>query len=251
MFGFVCDFAWERIERKRVRLTLERYVSSNVVRELLDRPGEFQQSLGGVVKPTAILFSDIRGYTAISAQTDPHALVSQLNEYLTAMVECVFLYGGTLDKFIGDALMAVWGNVHTDGVRNDTANAVRAALAMREELARLNKSWCARGLQELRIGIAVNQGDVIVGNIGSARRKDFTVIGDAVNISWKLQELTKQFNANVIVSKNVSALLVEDFELQSLGEAIVAGHSEPFEVFSVIGAIDPAAEPSRKFLVPA
>ncbi|HMJ07203.1 MAG TPA: adenylate/guanylate cyclase domain-containing protein, partial [Chthoniobacterales bacterium] len=174
LLGLVSDFTWERLEKARVRRTLERYVSTNVVRELLDSPRLFQQSLGGVVKPAAILFSDIRGYSSVSARTNPQALVSQLNEYLSAMVECVFRYGGTLDKFIGDAVMAVWGNVRSEGIRNDTTNAVRAALAMREELSRLNREWRARGLPEFRIGIAINQGDVVVGNIGSPQRMEFT-----------------------------------------------------------------------------
>lgn len=244
LLGLVCDFTWERFEKTRVRRTLEKYVSTNVVRELLDNPKLFQQSLGGVVKPAAILFSDLRGYSSVSAKTDPQALVAQLNEYLTAMVECVFRYGGTLDKFIGDAVMAVWGNVRSDGVRGDAANAVRAALEMRSELARLNRDWRKRGLPELRAGIAVNQGDVVVGNIGSTRRMEFTVVGDVVNISWKLQELTKQFDADLIVSKNVSALLIEDFELQSLGKAKIAGHAEPLEVFAVVGRIEIPAEPT-------
>jgi adenylate cyclase len=244
LLGLLCDFAWERLEKTRVRRTLEKYVSTNVVRELLDNPKQFEQSLGGVVKPVAVLFSDIRGYSSVSARTDPQALVSQLNEYLSAMVECVFRHGGTLDKFIGDAVMAVWGNVRSDGARGDATNAVRAALEMRSELARLNQDWKRRGLPELRAGIAVNQGDVVVGNIGSPRRMEFTVIGDVVNVSWKLQELTKQFAADVLVSSNVQALLVEDFDLQSLGEANIAGRTELLEVFAVLGPVDPAANVS-------
>ncbi len=243
LLGLVCDFTWERFEKTRIRRTLEKYVSTNVVRELLDHPQQFQQSLGGVLKPAAILFSDIRGYSSVSARLAPQALVSQLNEYLSAMVECVFRNGGTLDKFVGDAVMAVWGNVRTATPRADATNAVRAAMEMRAELARLNEDWRKRGLPELRAGIAVNQGEVIVGNIGSPRRMEFTVIGDVVNVSWKLQELTKLLDADVIVSKNVRALLVEDFELRSLGEAKIAGHDEMMEVFAVLGAVDPAAAP--------
>jgi len=251
LLGLICDFASERVEKKRVRRTLERYVSTNVVREMLDRPHVFEQSLGGVVKPVAILFSDIRGYTSVSAKTDPHALVTQLNEYLTAMVECVFRYGGTLDKFIGDAVMAVWGNVQTNGARSDAANAVRAALAMREELALLNESWRKRGMQELRIGIAINHGEVVVGNVGSARRMEFTVIGDAVNVSWRIQELTKQLGSDLIVSKSVSGLVIEEFELRPLGSSAIAGYEERIEVFSVLGPINVTLEPKRSELTPA
>jgi adenylate cyclase len=160
------------------------------------------------------------------------------------MVECVFRHGGTLDKFIGDAVMAVWGNVSSQGPRDDATNAVRAGLEMQSELARLNLAWRARGLPELRAGVAVNHGDVIVGNIGSPRRMEFTVIGDAVNVSWKLQELTKQVDATVVVSKTVSALVVEHFEVQPLGHFDVRGFPDLFEIFAVspAGSVPEAAD---------
>jgi adenylate cyclase len=239
LLGLISDVTRERLEKNRVRRTLEKYVSKNVVRELLDQPKLYAQSLGGVIKPATILFSDIRGYSSVTARSDPQALVAQLNEYLTVMVECVFRFGGTLDKFIGDAVMAVWGNTRSDGVRNDAANAVRAALAMREELARLNESWAARGLPLLRIGVAINHGEVVVGNIGSPQRMEFTVIGDAVNVSWKLQELTKDLGTELVVGENVMALVIEEFELRSLGKATVKGLSQPLEIFEVLGAIEP------------
>ena len=242
LLGLVSDFTFERVEKNRVRRTLERYVSTNVVRELLDSPRLFQQSLGGVLKPAAILFSDIRGYSIVTANTDPQALVGQLNEYLSAMVECVFRHGGTLDKFIGDAVMAVWGNVKSAGAREDTCSAVRAALEMRSELQRLNRDWRRRGLPELRAGIAVNQGDVVVGNIGSPQRMEFTVIGDAVNISWRLQELTKRLGSDLIVSKNVCSFLVEEFEVEPLGKSLLAGQEHEMEIYAVLGRIEVHSE---------
>jgi len=238
LLGLISDLAWERVEKNRVRRTLERYVSKNVVRELLDDPKAYVQSLGGVVRPVSVLFSDIRGYSMVSARTDPHALVSQLNEYLTAMVECVFRFGGTLDKFIGDAVMAVWGNTRSEGVRNDATNAVRAALAMRMELERLNAEWTKRGLPQLRIGAAINHGEVVVGNIGSPQRMEFTVIGDAVNVTWKLQELTKDLDADLIVGENVNSLVVEEFELRSLGRVTIGGLRQSLEIFELRGAIE-------------
>src|SRR4029077_2313424 len=111
--------------------------------------------------------------------------------YFTAMVDCVFECGGTLDKFIGDALMAVWGALHSQGAQGDAMSAVRAALLMRQKLAALNATWRERGWPELRIGIGINHGDVVAGNIGSPQRMEFTVIGDTVNFSWRLQEMTK------------------------------------------------------------
>ena len=241
LLGLMADFALERMEKGRVRQALERYVSRDVVREMLDEPKLFEQALGGVTKRVTILFSDIRGYSKVSAQSDPHTLVAQLNEYLTAMVECVFRFGGTLDKFMGDAVMAVWGNVRTEGAGDDAVSAVRAALAMREELARLNTKWRGEGLPEFRIGIALNHGAVVAGNIGSPQRMEFTVIGDAVNVTWKMQELTKKVSVDLVVSKTVEALIVEHFELRTMGRHVL--HSVPgeWEVFALSQPIAAAA----------
>jgi adenylate cyclase len=172
-----------------------------------------------------------------------------LNEYLTAMVECVFRFGGTLDKFIGDAVMAVWGNTRSEGVRADAVNAVRAALAMRAELARLNESWAARGLPPLRIGVALNHGEVVVGNIGSPQRMEFTVIGDAVNVSWKLQELTKDLDSDLIVGESVMSLVIEEFDLRPLGKATLKSLPHPVEIFEVRGVLDSHAAPLSSALV--
>jgi len=206
-----------RREGRRVRNTLERYVSRNVVGEMLDNSEAFVSSLGGTVKPATILFSDIRNFSVASARMDPQALVSQLNEYFSAMVECVFQHHGTLDKFIGDAIMAVWGNAHTGGPVADACNALRAADAMRERLKVLNEKWAAQGRPTLKIGIALNYGEVVSGNFGSPHRMEYTVIGDAVNMSWRLQELTKEIGQNLIFGESVAELVLGKFSVREVG----------------------------------
>jgi adenylate cyclase len=218
LLGLVHDFTSEHLEKARLRRTLERYVSRDVVRELVDRPQEYGETLGGVVRPAAILFSDIRSYSIVTRNSTPENLVAQLNEYFTAMVECVFECGGTLDKFIGDALMAVWGTLHSDGARHDAAAAVRAALLMHYKLHQLNAIWTSRGWPELRVGIGINYGDVVVGNIGSPRRMEFTAIGDAVNQTWRLQELTKLHHTSIILSPSVAVLVADEFLVRTLGD---------------------------------
>jgi adenylate cyclase len=232
LLGLVSDFTLERIEKHRVRRTLERYVSRDVVAEMLDRPQAYEQSLGGVTRPVTILFSDIRSYSAVTARREPHLLVQQLNEYLTAMVQCVFQCGGTLDKFVGDAVMAVWGNIQSRGPAEDARNAVRAARDMQQELVRLNQIWKERGWPELRAGIAVHHGEVVVGNIGSPQRMEFTVIGDAVNLTWKLQELTKEISCPFIMSEQVQALVHAAFDLQPLGAASLPFLQRPIRIFT-------------------
>ncbi len=243
LLSMIVDFTNERVEKKRVRRTLERYVSRDLVGQMLDEPDLYQQSLGGILKPVTILFSDIRGFTAVTAQSEPHVLVRQLNEYLSAMVDCVFRFEGTLDKFIGDAVMAVWGNIHSHGEQPDALHAVQAARAMREELERLNESWMERGWPALKAGIAVHHGNVIVGNVGSAQRMEFTVIGEAVNVTWKLQEHTKRIGYPFVMSETVQRLLGDQIKTTSLGQATIVGLKLPLEIFtfSELVAARPAA----------
>src|SRR5205807_3654562 len=138
--------------KRRTRRTLERYVSKNLVKELLETPGGYYGSMLGSRKPVTVLFSDIVGFTPMTERADPVALVKQLNEYLSRMVAAVFENGGTLDKFIGDAIMAVWGNVSSRGVAEDAKAAVRTALAMRREVRKVNESWRAQGVEEVGFG---------------------------------------------------------------------------------------------------
>ena len=187
------EFVLERMEKLRTRRTLERYVSKNLVKEILDNPDSFYSSLRGVRLPATILFSDIVGFTTLTESADPEKLVAQLNEYLSQMTGAVFENNGTLDKFIGDAVMAVWGNVSSRGLGEDAKACARAALDMRRELAALNQQWAAQDIPPFHIGIGINHGDVLVGNIGSQEKADPTVIGDAVNLASRLEALTRTY----------------------------------------------------------
>ena len=218
--GMVADQVFERMEKARVRRTLERYVSKNVVGDLLSRRDEFAV---GVLKPVTILFSDVRNFTRFSAESEPHALVAQLNEYFAAMVECVFELGGTVDKFMGDAVMAVWGNATTDGVKTDAVRATRCAFSMHAALAKLNAQWKSEGRAEFEIGIALNHGNAVVGDIGSPNKMEFTVIGDAVNVAWRLQERTKDHPGEVLIGNSLVPLVSAAFYTESAGTIRVGG----------------------------
>ncbi len=230
------EYALERIEKNRTRRTLERYVSKNLVKEILDNPGGFYSSLKGVRIPATVLFSDIVGFTSLTENADPEALVKQLNEYLSRMTAAVFENGGTLDKFIGDAVMAVWGNVRSRGPTEDTRMAARAALAMRRELETLNADWHARGIAPFAIGIGINQGDVLGGNIGSQEKADPTVIGDAVNLASRLESLTRTYGTDILVGPTATAMLQEEFHVRSVARVRVKGKLEPVEIATLIGA---------------
>ncbi len=236
LFSLGYEYMMERLEKLRTRRTLERYVSKNLVKEILDNPGGFYSSLKGVRIPATILFSDIVGFTSLTENADPEALVAQLNEYLSRMTGAVFEHGGTLDKFIGDAVMAVWGNVRSQGPAADTKMAARAALAMRRELKILNDSWFARGIAPFAIGIGINQGDVLGGNIGSQEKADPTVIGDAVNLASRLEGLTRTYATDILVGPTATALIRDEFHLRSVARVQVKGKNEPVEISALIGA---------------
>ncbi len=229
------EYVLERLEKLRTRRTLERYVSKNLVKEILDNPGGFYSSLKGVRIPATVLFSDIVGFTSLTENADPEALVKQLNEYLSRMTAAVFQNNGTLDKFIGDAVMAVWGNVRSQGEANDTKLAARAALAMRRELKILNDDWFARGIAPFAIGIGINQGIVVGANIGSQEKADPTVIGDAVNLASRLEGLTRTYAVDIILGPSATELVREQFHVRSVARVQVKGKAEPVEISTLIG----------------
>lgn len=246
LFSLGYDFTLERLEKLRTRRTLERYVSKNLVKEILENPDSFYSSLRGVRIPVTILFSDIVGFTTLTESADPEALVTQLNEYLSRMTAAVFESGGTLDKFIGDAVMAVWGNVRSYGLAEDAKSAARAALAMRRELQKLNKKWHGLGIAPFKIGIGINQGEVLVGNIGSQEKMDPTVIGDAVNLASRLEGLTRTYGVDILVGASASELIRDEFHLRSVALVQVKGKTKPVEILTLIGAkSDPG---DREFL---
>jgi adenylate cyclase len=246
VFGLGFEYILERRERARTRQTLERYVSKNLVTEIMDNPGGYYSSMLGARKPVTVLFSDLVGFTTLSEKADPAVLVSQLNRYLSAMVPMVFDNGGTLDKFIGDAIMAVWGNVSSRGAADDAKAAVRAALGMRKMLAKLNEGWQTESVIPLAFGVGINHGDAVVGNIGSYEpheRLDPTVIGDAVNLASRLEALTRIYGVDILIGQSVADLVRDEFHLRSVARVQVKGKTEPVDVFTLVGARQDDVDP--------
>ena len=235
-FSLGFEYFLERLEKLRTRRTLERYVSKNLVKEILENPESYYSSLRGVRVPVTILFSDLIGFTTLAEKADPEALVVQLNEYLSRMTSVIFSNGGTLDKFIGDAIMAVWGNVRSLGTAQDAKSCARAALGMRRELNQLNKNWREQGRMGLGMGIGVNHGEVIVGNIGSQDRMDPTVIGDAVNLASRLEALTRVYGMDMLVGASVAELVRDEVYLRSVARVQVKGKTKPVDVFTFVAA---------------
>jgi adenylate cyclase len=246
LIRLVWEQVQDRLERARMRRTLERYMSKNLVCEILDNPETYFETLGGVRKPVAIFFTDLRGFTTMTEEADSSQVVAQLNEYFTGMVRHVFENDGTLDKFIGDAIMAVWGNIHTRGPAGDVARAVTTALQMKRSLAQLNAEWKNRGIRPLAMGIGINHGEAIVGNIGSPEKMELTVIGDCVNLASRLEGLSKHYGVEIVLGENAAELVADQFHLQLLDNVRVAGKNIPLNIYTVHGAFNESLDAATR-----
>lgn len=216
-------------ERKQLRTAFSRYVSGSVVDSIMDNPDKLK--LGGERRRMSVLFSDIRGFTTISEGMTPDTLVHILNIYLNRMTDIVFKHGGVLDKYIGDAVMAFW-NAPLDQP-DHALRAVATALEMRDALAELNASK-AFGDLEMHIGIGINTGEMVVGNVGGDARFDYTVIGDNVNLGSRLEGLTKEYGISFIVAESTKGELRDAVVTRRLDKVAVKGKKEPVVIYEAM-----------------
>ncbi len=229
--GNVTRYVTEGREKKRYRSTLMKYVSPAIVEAMMS---DFRLAeLHNEKRDLSVLFSDVRGFTSISEKYPVEQLVATLNEFLNAMVEVIFRNGGTLDKFVGDCVMAFWGAPLPQ--ENHAELAGRAALEMQKTMEQLNQRWKQQGRPELKIGVGVNSGEVIFGNIGSERRMDFTVIGDNVNLASRLESATKELKAGIVISDATYQRIKELAEVRDLGTIHVKGKDVPIRVYELLG----------------
>jgi adenylate cyclase len=219
--------AHEKIAQQSLqRSALERFLSPEVVEMVVANP---DIRLGGVNQEVTVLFADIRGFTTMSEEMEPGRVVEILNEYFTRVTDVIFDNGGTLDKYIGDAVMAVFGAPISKG--NDAAAAVNSAIQIQRLLVELNRDAAAREWPELRVGIGINTGNAIAGNIGSPRRLDYTVVGDTVNTAQRL--MTNAAGGQILISESTARKIGKTFDLERLPELKVKGRSEAVPVFRV------------------
>ena len=227
--GTAYQYFVEDREKRKMKRLFGRYVSRDVYEQLVAHP-ELAE-LGGKRREMTVLFSDIRGFTTVTEKGNPEELVSQLNEYFSRMVETVFRHKGTVDKFVGDMVMALFG-APLDDV-DHAEHAVQAAIDMVRELGELNKSWAARGMAQLDIGVGVNSGEMIAGNIGSSAIMSYTVIGDNVNLGSRLESLNKEYQTRIIISDATRSRLTNLYDLRPLGNVTVKGKSKAVAIYEL------------------
>jgi adenylate cyclase len=218
----------EQVRREAlVRSNFERYFAPNIAAEIAQQDAVVP--LGGERRPITILFSDIRGFTSMAESMGPDAIAQLLTEYFSEMVEIIFEHGGTLDKFVGDAIMALWGApiAHAD----DPSRALRAAVAMQQGVARLNQQWALAGRPEIGVGIGINFGEVFAGNIGSHRRLEYTVIGDAVNVANRL--CSEAGPGEILVSEALCQMVKDHAEYEYLPAMALRGRTRSVQVYRV------------------
>lgn len=223
---------------RRMRRLFSSYVTDRVLERLIADPAMARP--GGERRDVTILFMDIRGFTSFSEKHPPEEVVRTLNEYLEAMTEVIFRWEGTLDKFIGDTILAFWGAPLPQ--EDHAERALRCAGRLCARLDELNAAWGAAGRQPLEIGIGVTTGQVLVGNVGAEGKKmDYTVIGDQVNLCSRVEELTKDFHARILITANtfarvehlVAAGALPEFSFEELAEVAVKGKEEPVRLYRV------------------
>jgi adenylate cyclase len=220
-------------ERAKAYAVMRQALGASVIETLMTMK---EEELGGMKKPVTVLFSDLRDFTKFSEGHTPEEVVEMLNEYFDVMVKIIVKHGGWLDKFIGDAIMAVWGVPYP--AEGDAHRATMAALEMRMGLEELNNKRIAQNLHPLKIGIGLHTGDAIVGKIGATERANLTVIGDSVNQASRIEASTKAFGTDCLISGDLEKVVKDKFIMEYAGAAEVKGKSEPLRLFKLRGYLD-------------
>jgi len=223
----------EELQRLWIKRAFQRFVSPEVVEQLVGNPAALQ--FGGEVRNLTVLFTDIRDFTTYTERHPPQEVVHILREYLTTMAGQVIAYQGTLDKFIGDAVMAIFGAPVP--IPDHAEKACRAALAMIDELDKLQAKWVAEDREPFRMGIGINTGEMVVGNLGSEQLFDYTVVGDGVNLGARLESLNKEYQTkrHIIISESTYEAAKDAVEVRRLGEVLVKGKTRPVVIYELVG----------------
>ena len=246
MFTFISVIVYraltEEKDKRQMRATFGKYVSPQVVDRLVDDPPE----LGGEDKELTVFFSDIRGFTTLSENMAPQELVNHLNVYFTAMTNLLMDYGGTLDKYIGDAIMGFWGAPLPQS--DHAVRGCKCALAMMSKLKDLNEAWPES--RQISVGIGVNSGIITVGNMGSPLRMNYTLTGDHVNLASRLEATNKEYGSQIIISEFTYGLVKDKFVVRELDNIRVKGKNKPVGIYELVDCLEPLEPPKAVVKAP-
>jgi len=237
------NYAIEEKRARKIRFMFSSYVTQTVVNELINNPQ--MAKLGGERREVTILFSDVKGFTTFAEKHTPEEVVSILNEYLGAMTDIILKWDGTLDKFIGDAIVVFWGApIMSD---SHAEKAVKCALEMSETMGALRRRWEKEGKPMLDAGIGINTGFVLVGNIGAEGKKmDYTIIGDQVNLCSRVESLTRRYDVPILLTENTVRSLfsagadkkMSGIVIEGRERVIVKGKNEPVTIYSIAKGLE-------------
>ncbi|GEM_PF-301425 len=224
-------------EREKIKTAFGKFVNPNLAEAVL----RDEVKLGGERKNVAVLFSDIRSFTELSERMQPEEVVGMLNAYMSRMVDCIDRAGGVVDKFIGDAIMAIWGApISTD---NDSERAIDGALLMRKVMIEYNTTRGSPNRPKLKFGIGINTGPVLVGQIGTENRMEYTVIGDTVNLASRIEALNKPFGTDILINEDSYELVRDIYTVEEMPSIRVKGKEKPQKIFAVLGRLDDPERP--------
>jgi adenylate cyclase len=221
----------ESAEKRQVSHLFAQYVSKDVLHEVLHNYKDYLKTSAGQKVELTVLFSDIRGFTTISETTPPEKVVEMLNIHFSVMAGIILKHNGTIDKYIGDAIMAFWGAPVK--MADHAEKAVLAAVEMLEGLKEVNKTLRERGFdQVVKIGIGINTGEATIGNIGSEQKKNYTVVGDTVNLSSRLEGITKEFKTPLLFSEYTYEKIKSRIDCKLMGNVKVKGREQPVTIYT-------------------
>jgi adenylate cyclase len=230
VFGYAATSIEHFIREQREKRRLSQFFSPDVLREIV-RHGE-GVNLGSARHLITVFFSDLRGFTSLSEKMEPEVVAEMLKEYLTEMTQVVFRHKGTVDKYIGDCVMAIWNAPFEDP--DHAVNAVRTALDFQEKTIAVSEKWEAKIGGKIRNGVGINTGEAVVGTMGSRQRLEYTAIGDTVNLAARLESITKEYNTSIIISENTYDYVKGQFMTRELGAVTVKGKTRPVKIYAVL-----------------
>ena len=230
VFGYSFKFITENRNKEKIKQAMGKYLSQDIMKNVVNNIDDLK--LGGKRAIVTVLFSDIRGFTSMSEKMSAEDVTKILNEYFTEMEPIITKYNGVINKFIGDAVMAIFGEPIQD--LNHPVNAVRCAYEMLQKVAYLREKWLMEGKPKIEIGIGICTGEVFLGNIGSEARMEYTVIGDTVNLASRIESFNKVYKTNLLVSSSTYSYISDIADVIKINEVKIRGKAQKMNIYEVL-----------------